>query len=173
MVNGTHIYRHGKQWILSPIGNKTKHGFHRVRGMQLQTDYLLVLILTFICMQWLANTYVWWFSSMFDTFTSMADYLTPFSVYSSKFNYVYTCWFCCTGFLQKKLKCVVEINLVRLNYSFTNHCFYFYSRLKQLYISNKMVCFSYRGGCGVRTWVSYTNEGIKAFKRIAAGLGYK
>ena len=49
-----------------------------------------------------------------------------------------------------ELKFVVEINLVRLSYCFTNHCFQFYSSLKLLYISNKMDRFSYRGGCGVR-----------------------
>ena len=41
-----------------------------------------------------------------------------------------------------------------------------YSHLKQPYISNKMKCFSYKGGCGVR---GHTR--IKAFKR-RAGLGY-
>ena len=48
-----------------------------------------------------------------------------------------------------ELKGIVETNLVRLSYHFTSHCFQFYSYLKQLYTSNKMECFSYRGDCGV------------------------
>ena len=42
-----------------------------------------------------------------------------------------------------------------------------YSHLKQLYISNKMKRFSYKGGCGVRG-----RTRIEAFKR-RAGLGYR
>ena len=41
-----------------------------------------------------------------------------------------------------------------------------YSHLKQLYISNKTKCFSYKGGCGM---CGCTH--IEAFKR-RAGLGY-
>ena len=44
---------------------------------------------------------------------------------------------------------------------------HFNSRLKQLYISNKMERFSYKGGCGV---CGHTH--IKVFKR-RAGLGYR
>ena len=41
-----------------------------------------------------------------------------------------------------------------------------YSHLKQLYISNKTKCFSYKGGCGV-----HGRMYIEEFKR-RAGLGY-
>ena len=41
-----------------------------------------------------------------------------------------------------------------------------YSHLKQPYISNKMKCFSYKGGCGV-----HGRTRIEMFKR-RAGLGY-
>ena len=41
-----------------------------------------------------------------------------------------------------------------------------YSHLKQPYISNKMECFSYKGGCGVRG-----HARIKPFQR-RAGLAY-
>ena len=44
---------------------------------------------------------------------------------------------------------------------------HFYSHLKQLYISNKTECFSYKGGCGMRG-----RTRIKAFKR-RADLGYR
>ena len=44
---------------------------------------------------------------------------------------------------------------------------HFYSHLKQLYISNKMEQFSYKGGRGVRGCTR-----IEAFKR-RAGLGYR
>ena len=44
---------------------------------------------------------------------------------------------------------------------------YFYSHLKQLYISKKMECFSYKGGCGVRGCTC-----VEAIKRIT-GLGYR
>ena len=44
---------------------------------------------------------------------------------------------------------------------------HFYSHLKQLYISNKMKRFSYKGGCGMCERVH-----IEAFKR-RAGLGYR
>ena len=30
-----------------------------------------------------------------------------------------------------------------------NPLLHFYSQLKQLYISNKMECFNYKGGCGI------------------------
>ena len=43
---------------------------------------------------------------------------------------------------------------------------HFYSHLKQLYISNKMERFSYKGGCGVLGCIC-----IKAFRRKAC-LGY-
>ena len=43
---------------------------------------------------------------------------------------------------------------------------YFYSHLKQPYISNKTKRFSYKGGCGMHGCTR-----IDAFKRIA-GLGY-
>ena len=38
--------------------------------------------------------------------------------------------------------------------------FHFYSHLKQLYISNKMECFSYKGGCDVlgRTRIEASKE---------------
>ena len=42
---------------------------------------------------------------------------------------------------------------------------HFYSHLKQLYISNKIEHFSYKGGCGM-----YRHTRIEAIKR--AGLGY-
>ena len=44
---------------------------------------------------------------------------------------------------------------------------HFYSHLKQLYISNKTECFSYKGGCGV-----CGRTRIEAFKR-KPGLGYR
>ena len=44
---------------------------------------------------------------------------------------------------------------------------YFCSDLKQLYISNKMERFSYKGGCDV-----HGRTCIEAFKR-RAGLGYR
>ena len=39
---------------------------------------------------------------------------------------------------------------------------YFYSHLKQLYMSNKTECFSYKGGCGMPEYTC-----IEAFKRRA------
>ena len=42
-----------------------------------------------------------------------------------------------------------RINLVRLSFCFTSHFFQFYHCLTHFYISNKMECFCYRGGCGV------------------------
>ena len=44
---------------------------------------------------------------------------------------------------------------------------YFYNHLRQLYISNKMERFSYKGGYGV-----HGHTRIKAFK-IRAGLDYR
>ena len=44
---------------------------------------------------------------------------------------------------------------------------HFYSHSKQLYMSNKMEHFSYKGGCGM-----CGHTCIKAFKR-RAGLGYR
>ena len=44
---------------------------------------------------------------------------------------------------------------------------HFYNHLKQLYISNKMECFSYKGGCSIHGHVH-----IEMFK-TRAGLGYR
>ena len=49
-------------------------------------------------------------------------------------------------------------------YKASIHC---NSHLKQLYLSNKTECFSYKGGCGVRERMR-----IEAFKRRAV-LGYR
>ena len=45
--------------------------------------------------------------------------------------------------------------------------FHFYSHVKWLYISNKLECFSYKGGCGV-----HGRARIEAFK-TRADLGYR
>ena len=44
---------------------------------------------------------------------------------------------------------------------------HFYNHLKQLYLSNKIKHFSYKGVCGIRGWTH-----IKTFK-TRAGLGYR
>ena len=59
----------------------------------------------------------------------------------------------CHGYYPNKSKLVLYKVLIHCN-----------SRLKQLYSSNKMVRFSYKGGCGVRECTH-----IKAFK-TRAGL---
>ena len=66
-----------------------------------------------------------------------------------------------------ELKRVVETNLIKNKLALYKPFLHLYSHLKQLYISNKTKCFSYKGGCGVcgRT------QHIKAFER-RAGFGY-
>ena len=48
-----------------------------------------------------------------------------------------------------QLKHIIIASLIRLSYYCIGHYFYFKSHLKQLYISNKMEHFNYKGGCGV------------------------
>ena len=66
-----------------------------------------------------------------------------------------------------ELKYVVETNLIRVSYCCISHYFHFNIPFKQLYTSNKVECYSYIGGCGVR---GHTH--IKAFNR-RGGLGDK
>ena len=47
------------------------------------------------------------------------------------------------------LKRITENNLIGLSYRCISFCYYFCSHIKQLYISNKMERFSYKGKCGV------------------------
>ena len=61
-----------------------------------------------------------------------------------------------------ELKRVIETKLKRVGYRI-GQCYYFNSCLKHLYISNKMVHFSYKSWCGMMS--------IEAFKK--AGLGYR
>ena len=66
------------------------------------------------------------------------------------------------------MKLVIETNLVRLIYHFTSHYFHFYSSLKQLYTSNKMERFSYRGGGGVHGHSMHLKEEL-----AKPGLDYR
>ena len=59
---------------------------------------------------------------------------------------------------------VVETKSKLALYKLLIHC---NSRFKQLYLSNKKECFSYKGGCGV-----HGRMHIEAFKR-RVGLGYR
>ena len=63
-----------------------------------------------------------------------------------------------------ELKHVVVTSLTTVSFCCVNCSFNFNSSLKQLHISNKTECFSYKSGCGVMH--------IKMFE-IRAGLGYK
>ena len=62
------------------------------------------------------------------------------------------------------LKHVIETRLIIVSFHCVSRSFRFKSYLKQLYISNKTECLSYKSGCGVMC--------IKAFKR-RADLGYR
>ena len=45
-----------------------------------------------------------------------------------------------------ELKCVIEINLIRVSFRCISRSFHFNNYFKQLYISNKTECFSYKVG---------------------------
>ena len=61
-----------------------------------------------------------------------------------------------------ELKCVIEPNLIRAKYHCISRSFHFNSYVKQLYVSNKMEQFSYKGGYGIHGLAR-----IEAFKRRA------
>ena len=63
-----------------------------------------------------------------------------------------------------RIELVIETNLIRVSYCCISHSpFFLLCHLKQLYISNKMEQFSYRGGCGICGFTC-----IEAFKRRVA-----
>ena len=66
-----------------------------------------------------------------------------------------------------ELKRIVETYLIRVSYCCVSYYLHFNTPFKQLYTSNKMECFSYKGGCG---WHGCSH--IEVFKR-RAGLGYR
>ena len=66
-----------------------------------------------------------------------------------------------------ELKRVVDTNLIIVSYRCISCYFRFNIPFKQLYVSSKIECFSYKGGCGV-----YWCTRIEVFKG-GAGLGYR
>ena len=49
-----------------------------------------------------------------------------------------------------EVKYVLETNLTRVSYYCISYSFHFNTHLTQLYISNKMECFNYKGESGIR-----------------------
>ena len=69
-----------------------------------------------------------------------------------------------------ELKHVIETNQIRVSYHCISISFHFGSSLKQLYISNKTECFSYKGRYGIhkctrielfKSWLGLHINGFK------------